>query len=264
MKNIKHILDRLREVYQVPNNRQLSTKIEVNYNTMATWIKRDIVPYEKLHDLVQKENISFDWLLSGEGNKYKNNLIEYKSNDYVPFYHTFKFIGTNPTVPVIINSEHEIDKDNPLLKSIISSYPIHSLNKLLLVSSHEEHINCYVKVDSFKIIKSFLESIDKNKSFVSHVICRNNLMKKNYPYYENQYLGVELIFNFEKDTEVVECTILTFSDNFYGIIKKITPKDLEKLTILAMDIESLDEIYLGLKWDEKPIKTLYPKADRNA
>ena len=75
MESIKDILNRLCEYYKVPNNRQLSDKIEVNYNTINTWIKRESIPYEKLHKIAQKESISLDWLLFGEKKSEKETSI---------------------------------------------------------------------------------------------------------------------------------------------------------------------------------------------
>ena len=76
MESIKDILDRLCLFYGVSNNRQLSEKIGINYNTISTWIKRNSIPYEKLHKIVQKESISYDWLLTGKGDM---NLKDEKS-----------------------------------------------------------------------------------------------------------------------------------------------------------------------------------------
>jgi len=73
MESIKDILSRLCEYYEVPNNRQLSDKIGVNYNTISTWIKRESIPYEKLHSIAHNESISFDWLLFGKKSSEKNH-----------------------------------------------------------------------------------------------------------------------------------------------------------------------------------------------
>jgi len=67
MENIKSILERLQILYKAPNNRQLAEKMNVNYNTLNTWIKRESIPYELLHGIVQNENISMDWLFRGKG-----------------------------------------------------------------------------------------------------------------------------------------------------------------------------------------------------
>jgi len=67
MESIKNILGRLSLYYDVSNNRRLSEKMNINYNTINTWIKRDTIPYDKLRYIVQKESMSFDWLLTGKG-----------------------------------------------------------------------------------------------------------------------------------------------------------------------------------------------------
>jgi ribosomal protein S16 len=67
MESIKEVLGRLCLFYGVSNNRKLSEKIDINYNTISTWVKRGSIPYDKLHNIVQRESISFDWLLTGKG-----------------------------------------------------------------------------------------------------------------------------------------------------------------------------------------------------
>jgi len=66
----KDILNRLRQVYKVDNNKELASKMGMNYNTLNVWINRDSIPYNKLHEIIQNESISFDWLISGKGNQY--------------------------------------------------------------------------------------------------------------------------------------------------------------------------------------------------
>jgi len=69
-------LERLCVIYNVNNNKQLSEKIGINYNTVSTWIKRDTIPYDVLYSLISPKNISFDWLLSGKGKM----ILETNSN----------------------------------------------------------------------------------------------------------------------------------------------------------------------------------------
>ncbi|WP_294962337.1 S24 family peptidase [Sulfurimonas sp.] len=80
MESIKDILTRLCLYYGVSNNRKLSEKIDINYNTVSTWIKRNTIPYDKLHNIVQNESISFDWLLLGKGEMMLNNNTSYKAD----------------------------------------------------------------------------------------------------------------------------------------------------------------------------------------
>lgn len=84
MRSIKDILSRLCLVYDVPNNRKLSKEININYNTISTWIKRDTIPYSTLHNIVEDKNVSFDWILTGVGETpiSKDNNINLKLSDY--------------------------------------------------------------------------------------------------------------------------------------------------------------------------------------
>jgi phage repressor protein C with HTH and peptisase S24 domain len=70
MNHLKEILERLKKYYKVENNRQLAEKLEINYQTLNTWLKRNKIPYDLLFKIGQNENISYDWLLTGEGNMY--------------------------------------------------------------------------------------------------------------------------------------------------------------------------------------------------
>ena len=67
MTNVKDIFDRLKEVYKVKNNKDLSEKIGIKYQTFNTWIKRNKVPYEKLVQIGQNDQINLNWLLTGKG-----------------------------------------------------------------------------------------------------------------------------------------------------------------------------------------------------
>lgn len=75
MNNTKDIISRLRQVFNVANNKELSEKIGVNYHTLNIWINRDSIPYNKLYDIIQNENISFDWVISGKGNQYIKDVV---------------------------------------------------------------------------------------------------------------------------------------------------------------------------------------------
>jgi len=84
MNQIKNILERLKIYFKANNNKELAKKIGVNYQTLNTWIKRNKIPYELLHEIGQNENISLDWLLTGKGEM---------------------FLKDNPKIAGIVNSE---------------------------------------------------------------------------------------------------------------------------------------------------------------
>ena len=72
MNHIKNVLERLRIYFKAKNNRELAEKMGINYQTLNTWIKRNKIPYELLHEIGQNENISIDWLLTGKGEMFLN------------------------------------------------------------------------------------------------------------------------------------------------------------------------------------------------
>ena len=73
MNNIKEIISRLKQHYTVENNRELALKIDVSYETLNTWIKRKKIPLEKIHEIVQNEQLSYDWFFTGVNNSKNNN-----------------------------------------------------------------------------------------------------------------------------------------------------------------------------------------------
>ena len=74
MYNLKDILDRLKSHYRCKNFKEIANIIGVKYQTLTTWLQRNKIPFELLHKIAQNENISFDWLLTGKGSMYLNDL----------------------------------------------------------------------------------------------------------------------------------------------------------------------------------------------
>lgn len=78
MDSAKLIIKRMCEVAKIANNKDLSDFLEVSYNTLNTWIKRDSIPMDKISEFVQKRQLSYDWFLTGKGemllNKQKETL----------------------------------------------------------------------------------------------------------------------------------------------------------------------------------------------
>ena len=134
MENIKEILTRLCLYYDVSNNRKLADKIGINYNTISTWIKRKSIPYDKLHNIVQKESISFDWLLTGKGSMHLNedeNGVVLSGNDIT----TGHIISNNVNGNIHINSTSydngaDIEKLVMLLKYAPSDFIKQIIKKL--------------------------------------------------------------------------------------------------------------------------------------
>lgn len=80
MDSAKLIIKRMCEVAKIANNKDLSDFLEVSYNTLNTWIKRDSIPMDKISEFVQKRQLSYDWLLTGKGEMLLNEQKQNEKN----------------------------------------------------------------------------------------------------------------------------------------------------------------------------------------
>jgi len=220
MKSIKDIILRLHDVYSVKNNKQLALKMNVNYNTINTWIKRDAIPYDKLHEVVQKEQISFDWLLDGIGEMCKNeNIAPTESTNDKEFMLYYDILKNTR----IVNQAKKVYKDNPLLNILLDDSDLISFpNNLFIVNDRDNLFLIFKIVDSQSAIKYFLD-FSKYRSRVFPIIFKNDISKNDYPLLEDDYLGEIHQLNIRDGR-------FLFKD---GI--ELTPDEFSKLTIVAIE-----------------------------
>jgi hypothetical protein len=87
MKQIEEIFHRLSQVIDIKSNNKLADLFMVAEQTIRTWKNRDKIPYEQLVEVSKRNNISLNWLLTGEGEKYikKKEIdevqLQYEIND---------------------------------------------------------------------------------------------------------------------------------------------------------------------------------------
>ncbi|MBO2927237.1 helix-turn-helix transcriptional regulator [Metapseudomonas otitidis] len=67
-------MDRLHEIFGVKNDNQLGDALQVNRSTLGNWRSRDSVPYTICVDVALERGVSLDWLLTGEGAMYRENI----------------------------------------------------------------------------------------------------------------------------------------------------------------------------------------------
>lgn len=70
------VLSRLMELLEVANDSELARALGVNRQTLASWRKRDSVPYSICVNFSEEKNISLDWLLTGRGAMHVNTATE--------------------------------------------------------------------------------------------------------------------------------------------------------------------------------------------
>lgn len=66
-KAVDAVLLRLMSLFNVDNDSELARALNVNRQTLASWRKRDSVPYSICVNLSEERGISLDWLLTGKG-----------------------------------------------------------------------------------------------------------------------------------------------------------------------------------------------------
>lgn len=102
MYDIQEITNRLRAHYGCRGLKELSKKMGVKYQTLTTWVQRNKIPFELLHKIAQNENISFEWLLTGEGfmhKEYPSKTIDTTTvNFYEDIYASAGYGASNHTV----------------------------------------------------------------------------------------------------------------------------------------------------------------------
>lgn len=76
MRDINLIIERLRKKFELKNETQVAQLLQVEQNTLSSWKKRGKIPYEKLDIVAQNNNLSLDWILSGEASQDYSELIQ--------------------------------------------------------------------------------------------------------------------------------------------------------------------------------------------
>lgn len=98
MIEFREILIRLKEYYNLKNDKEIALKIGVEQQNITNWKNRNKIPYEELISLCLKENINIKYILTGDIEKktinYKEELqktIEkLNDNDLKSVYHFAK------------------------------------------------------------------------------------------------------------------------------------------------------------------------------
>lgn len=66
-KSLSDVLNRLMVVFKVNNDSELARSLGVNRQTLASWRKRDSIPYSLCVSIAEQRDVSLDWLLGGTG-----------------------------------------------------------------------------------------------------------------------------------------------------------------------------------------------------
>jgi len=73
MNDTKSIINRIKEAFKVRTNKELAEKLGTSLSNIDNWKKRNSIPQKYILLTSQMTNINPDWLLTGEGEMYRNN-----------------------------------------------------------------------------------------------------------------------------------------------------------------------------------------------
>jgi hypothetical protein len=68
---IEDVLGRIKQIVGESSDSGLARALDTTPQTISSWKARDSIPYAKCIELAEKERVSLDWLLTGEGAMYK-------------------------------------------------------------------------------------------------------------------------------------------------------------------------------------------------
>ena len=103
MNDYRTIFDRLKLFYNASSDRKIADILGINYNTIKTWSSRGKVPIEKILEKLQNETININWLLTGEGEMFKNTQVtkdidDIEVNLYEDIYASAGYGSTNSNI----------------------------------------------------------------------------------------------------------------------------------------------------------------------
>ena len=63
MYNVKVLVDKMKQIAKLKTNTDLAKELDVSYNTLNTWLKREKLPQEVILNFASNHNASLDFLL---------------------------------------------------------------------------------------------------------------------------------------------------------------------------------------------------------
>jgi len=79
MKNefdFNEVTGRVKKVLKIKEDKQLAELLDLSASSFNGRKKTNSIPYDSILALANKENLDFNWLLTGKGNMYRNEVKE--------------------------------------------------------------------------------------------------------------------------------------------------------------------------------------------
>lgn len=71
--SLSKVMERIMFIFGVDNDSQLSRAANINRQTIASWRRRDSIPYAECISIAVEKGLSLNWLLMGEGEVYRSS-----------------------------------------------------------------------------------------------------------------------------------------------------------------------------------------------
>ena len=167
MYNIKEVIEKMKHIANVNSNASLARLLNISYNTLNTWIKRNKLPQEVILAFCKEYDCSLDYLLLDSTkefyNDFNNNKKEIEPNSSPTLQdkniNTFLYYGN------LFEEEDKISKIKLTLKKDIicsnSKYLLKKDNIYIVAQCKFDIFNDTVAIDSFGF--SSIISLEKFK-----------------------------------------------------------------------------------------------------
>ncbi len=122
MDNSKLIIKRIKELFGAKNNKVLSTELDVPYETLNGWIKRNTIPFEVIDNIVESKKVSYDWLLMGRENPIEEEKKE--SYNFLKSFYSITKLSIHASAGVGIENFHIEEIGQVLLDKELFRYNV--------------------------------------------------------------------------------------------------------------------------------------------
>jgi len=117
------VIERMIEATDMKNAAQLARKLDVASSLVATWKKRNTIPYKEIFEISREFGFSMDWMLTGKGSP-KESRIQVVQEDegyfHVPQYSIEASAGQGTLIEAETIDQHLSFKESWLRRSGIN------------------------------------------------------------------------------------------------------------------------------------------------
>jgi len=72
---LRQVLDRLKSLEGLRSDVELAEPLATNRRNIAAWKERGTLPWDRLYDYCQRQQVSLEWLLNGRGASHVTQLV---------------------------------------------------------------------------------------------------------------------------------------------------------------------------------------------